>query len=218
VAASTLDPARTIVRVNPGEADLATLRATSYDTVMLPKAETAEDVARWSDYRVIALCESPLGVSNAELLAALPNVVALTWGAEDLVAALGGTSSRHADGTYRDYARYARSRVLIAAAAEGKSAIDTVHLDIDDDAGLAAEAEDAAASGFVGMMCIHPKQVEIVRAAFRPTPEALAWAHRVLDAATSAGNGVFALDGRMIDEPVLRQARRVLGAEAKRDA
>src|ERR1700712_4411071 len=106
VAASPLDPRRTIVRVNPGDADLEAVRSSHYDTVMIAKTETDDDVARWAGYRVVALCESPLGVRNAELLAALPNVVALTWGAEDLVAALGGTSSRHPDGRYRDYARY----------------------------------------------------------------------------------------------------------------
>jgi citrate lyase subunit beta/citryl-CoA lyase len=209
VAASTLDPRRTIVRVNPGGADREAVGATDYDTVMIAKTETAADVELWDGYRVVALCESPLGVRNAELLAALPGVVALTWGAEDLVAAMGGTSSRSADGSYRDYARFARSRVLIAAASEGKPAIDTVHLDIRDDAGLSAEAADAAASGFAGMMCIHPRQVDLVRAAFRPTPEALAWANRVLEAADATPAGVFALDGRMIDEPVLRQARRI---------
>ncbi|CAN5170674.1 CoA ester lyase [soil metagenome] len=211
VASSTLDPQRTIVRVNPGEADLEAVRASPYDTVMLAKAETVADVERWSDYRVIALCESPVGVQNVELLARIANVVALSWGAEDLVAALGGTSSRHAGGGYRDFARHARSRILIAAAAAGKAAIDTVHLDIVDDAGLTAEAEDAAASGFVGMLCIHPRQVELVRAAFRPAPDAVAWARRVLDAADTNASGVFALDGRMIDEPVLAQARRIIG-------
>lgn len=216
-----LDPRRTVVRVNPaaadpGDRDLDALRASGYDTVMLAKAETAADVERWAGFRVIALCESPLGVRNAELLAALPGVVALTWGAEDLVAALGGTSSRHADGRYRDYARYARSRVLIAAATEGKPVFDTVHLDLADDAGQSAEAGDAAASGFAGTMCIHPRQVELVRAAFRPSDEAVAWATRVLEAAADhAGSGVFALDGRMVDEPVLHQARRTRDLAAR---
>jgi citrate lyase subunit beta/citryl-CoA lyase len=83
-----------------------------------------------------------------------------------------------------------------------------VHLDLADDAGLAVEGADAAASGFAGTACIHPRQVPIVRAAFRPSPEAVEWADRVLAAAEGAA-GVFALDGRMVDEPLLRQARRV---------
>ncbi len=85
-----------------------------------------------------------------------------------------------------------------------------MHLDLRDDAGLAAEAEDAAASGFAGTVCIHPRQVPIVRAAFRPTDDEVAWARRIVEAA--AAGGVVAVDGRMVDEPLLRQARQVLAA------
>jgi citrate lyase subunit beta/citryl-CoA lyase len=213
LAAVPLDPATTIVRVNAAAspefaADLAALARTGYRRVMLAKAETRVSLEALADHRVIALCESPLGVENAALLAAAPNVEALMWGAEDLVAALGGSGSRGRDGRYRDVARYARARVLVAAGAAGKAAYDAVHLDLADDAGLAEEAADAAASGFAGTACIHPRQVPIVRAAFRPSPEAVEWADRVLAAAEGAA-GVFALDGRMVDEPLLRQARRV---------
>ncbi len=216
---SDLDPAVTIVRVNPApsaffEADLAALRGTGYTTVMLPKAETAADLAALDGFDVIALCESPLGVRNAGLIASIDNVVALTWGAEDLVAALGGSSSRGADGGYRDYARYARSRVLIAAGSEGKAAFDTVHLDIGDEAGLRDEAQDAAASGFLGSMCIHPSQVPVIRAAFAPSDESVRWATAVLDTATRSP-GVFTFENRMVDEPLLRQARRILAATAR---
>ncbi len=213
--ASALDPARTIVRVNPPatgllEYDIAALRQTAYTTVMLAKAETESDVAPLDGFRVIAICESPLGVQNADLLASLDSVIALTWGAEDLVAALGGSSSRSADGRFRQFALYARSRVLIAAASAAKPTFDTVHLDIADDAGLRDEAEDAAASGFAGAMCIHPRQVAIIRAAFRPTEEAVEWALSVLAAAAASTTAVFAHEGRMVDEPVLRQARRII--------
>ncbi|MET3806525.1 citrate lyase subunit beta/citryl-CoA lyase [Nakamurella sp. UYEF19] len=212
---SDLDPARTVVRLNPAasaefDRDLVALARTSYTKVMLAKAETATDLDRLVDLQVIALCESPLGVSNAGALAGHPSVVALMWGAEDLVAALGGSSSRKPDGSYRDFARYARSHVLIAAAGAGKVAYDAVHLNISDDAGLEEEAEDAAASGFAGTVCIHPRQVPIVRAAYHPSAESVAWATDVLAAADGAGNGVFAHRGQMVDEPVLRQARRVL--------
>lgn len=213
--ASRLDPSRTWVRVNPRstgllDADIEALRATSYRNVVLAKAETAADVAPLSGFAVMAICETPLGVRNADLLAGLDDVVALTWGADDLVSAMGGSSSRHPDGRLREFAIYTRSRVLIAATSEGKLAIDTVHLDIADEAGLRAEADDAAASGFAGAMCIHPRQVEIIRAAFRPSDDSAAWARGVLAAAATAGNAVFAFEGRMVDEPVLRQARRIL--------
>jgi citrate lyase subunit beta/citryl-CoA lyase len=148
-------------------------------------------------------------VASAEKIAAEQNVVALMWGAEDLVASLGGTSSRKRKGGYRDIARYARSRVLLAAGAGGKAAIDAVHLDIADERGLRREAEDAAASGFAATACIHPGQVATIRAAYRPDAGELAWARAVLAAAANEG-GVFRFDGRMVDEPVLRHARSLL--------
>ena len=216
---SDLDPATTIVRLNPAtttelDHDLAALARTSYTMVMLAKAETTADLDRLAGLQVIALCESPLGVRNAGALADRENVLALMWGAEDLVAALGGSSSRRSDGRYRDFARYARSQVLIAAVAAGKVAYDTVHLDIADEAGLREEAEDAAASGFVGTVCIHPRQVGVVRAAYRPSAESIRWAQDVLAAADAADNGVFAHRGQMIDEPLLRQARRILKTDS----
>lgn len=212
---SELDPARVIVRVNPPEtdafgADLATLSQTDYRRIMVAKAESPKRVGRIdARFEVIALCETAKGVAQADRLAALDNVTALMWGAEDLVASLGGTSSRKPNGRYRDIARYARSRVLLAAGARGKAAIDAVHLDIDDRKRLSIEATDAAASGFAATACIHPSQVSIIRAAYRPDPKSVAWARAVLEAAEGK-RGVFSHDGRMVDEPVLRHARAVL--------
>jgi citrate lyase subunit beta/citryl-CoA lyase len=214
VAASRLDPERTIVRVNPVgspdfELDAAALRRTDYRQVMLAKTETPEQLDALTGFEVIALCETPAGVENAGAIARVAHVRALMWGAEDLVGAIGGRSSRHADGSYRDLARFARSRVLVAAAAAGKTAVDTVHLDIADLDGLAAEVEDAAASGFAATACIHPSQVAVIRAGYAPTPDEVAWAERVLAAAES-NPGVFRFEGRMVDGPVLMQARTVL--------
>lgn len=212
---SELDPARVIVRVNPADsdafiADLATLSQTDYRRIMLAKAESPKRVARIDQrFEVIALCETAKGIAQADRLAALDNVIALMWGAEDLVASLGGTSSRKANGRYRDIARYARSRVLLAAGARGKAAIDAVHLDIGDVKGLATEAADAAASGFSANACIHPGQVAVIRDAYRPDDASVAWARQVLTAAEGE-RGVFSFDGRMVDEPVLRHARSVL--------
>jgi citrate lyase subunit beta/citryl-CoA lyase len=215
LVASRLSPDSTIVRLNPASTrefreDVAALHETLYRTVLLAKTETVDDVASLSDFEVIVLCESPRGVRNAEVLAGIENVVALTWGAEDLTAGLGGSSSRFPSGRYREFARYARSRILIAAASESKVAYDTVHLDIADVAGLGGEAEDAAASGFAGAMCIHPSQVEVIRAAFRSSDTSLAWAIEVLAAADASEKGVFSHNGSMVDEPVLRQARRII--------
>ena len=216
-----LDPATTIVRVNPArtglqELDLAAVVRAGLFRVMLPKAETQADLERLAAFRVIALCETPAGVEHASTLAAAPNVDALFWGAEDLVAALGGTSSRRADGHYRDVARSARSRVLVAAAAAGRAAYDAVHLDLADEAGLAEEAEDAAASGFAGTVCIHPRQVPVIRRAYAPTPQAVEEARALLLAAEQQ-RGVFAWQGRMVDEPLLTQARRTIERAARQD-
>lgn len=215
IAASELDPARVIVRVNPSgtddqAADLAALAVTPYRAVMLPKAESADGLAGLRGLDVIALCETAAGVRSAGELAAADGVVAVMWGAEDLVASLGGTSSRHADGHYRDVALHARSAVLLAAGAAGKPAIDTVHLDIADLDGLAAEAEDAVAVGFAATACIHPSQVETVRRAYRPSDEQLGEAVELLAAAEAAGGGVFRHGGRMVDGPVIAHARAVV--------
>ncbi|WP_138443750.1 HpcH/HpaI aldolase/citrate lyase family protein [Sinomonas susongensis] len=215
VAATPLDPARTLVRLNAAstadfDADLAALRSTPYRTVMLAKAESAEQMRRLADFEVVALCETALGVLNAQAIASEPNVVGLMWGAEDLVASLGGTSSRDEDGAYRAVALHARSTVLLAAGAFGKAAIDAVYTAIPDVAGLSAEADDAAASGFAAKACIHPSQVAAVRQAYAPTDAAVAAARDLLAAADAAGTGVFQYQGRMIDGPILRHAESVL--------
>ncbi|GAA5030184.1 HpcH/HpaI aldolase/citrate lyase family protein [Microbacterium fluvii] len=213
---SHLDPDRVIVRVNPlGSAefvsDLATLSQTDYRTIMLAKAESPKRISRLDPrFAVVALLETARGVVHAERIAEQHNVVALMWGAEDLVASLGGTSSRRPSGRYRDVARHARARVLLAAGAEGKAAIDAVHLDIDDLRGLRQEARDAAASGFAATACIHPGQVEVIRGAYRPGAAQVRAAEALLAAAAAHADGVFVHDGRMIDEPVLRHARETV--------
>ncbi|KAA9111651.1 HpcH/HpaI aldolase/citrate lyase family protein [Microbacterium rhizomatis] len=215
VIESELDPDRVIVRVNPPGtdafvSDIATLSQTDYRTVMIAKAESAKSLkALDRRFSLITLCETAKGIAAAEKLAAHDQVVALMWGAEDLVASLGGTSSRKPKGAYRDIARYARSRVLLAAGANGKAAIDAVHLDISDTKRLAAEAADAAASGFAATACIHPSQADVIRDAYRPDAATTSWARGVLEASRTQ-RGVFTYAGRMVDEPVLRHARLVL--------
>lgn len=218
LAGTPLDPARTVVRVNPAGTpahalDLQAVRAAGYRTIMLAKSRSAADLTGLGDFDVIALCETAAGVLHAPAIAAEPNVVALMWGAEDLVASLGGTSSRLATGEYRDVASHARSSVLLAAGAHGKAAIDAVHFDIGDLAGQEAEARDAAASGFAATACIHPSQVGAVRAGYAPTPDELEFARAVL-AAAEGERGVFAFRGSMVDEPVLVHARRLVARGA----
>ncbi|GAA5190206.1 citrate (pro-3S)-lyase subunit beta [Rugosimonospora acidiphila] len=217
-AAVRLDPARTVVRISPlgtpdHDADRAALRDLPLRTVMLAKTESAAQVATLSGLRVVALCETPAGVREAAAIAEVSD--ALMWGAEDLIAGLGGSSSRRPDGRYRDVARHARAVALIAAGAAGIPALDSVYLDLDDLDGLAAEATDAVESGFAAKVCVHPRQVPVVRRAFAPTAQQLEAARRIVEAAGSRpGVGVFALDGRMVDEPLIRQARRLLSRAA----
>lgn len=219
VLAAGLDPAHVIVRVNAPDTadfglDVAMLERSPFRTVMVAKAEDPAALDRFEEsFSLVALCETARGVSAAARLAAHDRVTALMWGAEDLIASLGGTSSRHADGRYRDAARYARARVLIEAGAHGRAAIDAVHIDIDGLEGLADEAADAAASGFAATACIHPNQVGTIRAAYAPDEESLAWARDVL-AAAEGERGVFRFRGQMIDEPLLRHARAVAARSA----
>ena len=216
LAATDLDPARVIVRVNATgtpehAADIAALRGTGYRVIMLPKAETRRQLDELDrDWRIVALCETALGVVNAPEITAAPNVIAVMWGAEDLIASMRGRSSRFPGGRYRDVALHARSAVLLAAAAHGKPAIDAVYVNIPDLAGLAAESEDAAASGFTLKGCIHPSQVAVVRTAFQADEAQVAWARRVLAAAR--GKGAIKVDGQMVDAPLIRQAEAILAS------
>ncbi|WP_010119563.1 HpcH/HpaI aldolase/citrate lyase family protein [Corynebacterium nuruki] len=234
-AGEHLDPARTIVRINPPGTpdfadDVAAVAASRFTTVMLPKAEGAATVdalaaahpaaAAW---RVIALVETPRGVLDLGSLVDHPQVDALFWGAEDLTAALGGTASRYSGdevptpgggasghpGGYREVPRLTRSLVLLHAAAAGKAALDSIHADTADRAGASAEAVDAAASGFAATVAIHPGLVPVIRDAYRPDPDRLAWARRVV-AGAAENSGAFAVDGEMIDAPLRRQAELIL--------
>ncbi|MFI9401530.1 HpcH/HpaI aldolase/citrate lyase family protein [Nocardia sp. NPDC052316] len=209
-----LAPETTVVRVNAAGTDehaldLAALADTGYRRIMLPKCESAEQISALAEYDVIALIESPLGALTVDRAMAMPTAIGVMWGAEDLVAGLGGNSSRHADGSYRDVARHVRSTSLLAAKAYGKFALDSVYLDIRDLDGLRAEALDAVAVGFDAKVAIHPSQVAVVRAAYAPTAAELNWARRVLDEVPKH-RGVFAFEGRMVDAPVLRHAEQIV--------
>lgn len=209
-----LDPDTTIVRVNAAGTDehrydLAALIDTGYRRIMLPKCESTAQLAALSAYEVIVLIESPLGALEVARTAAADNTIGVMWGAEDLVAGLGGASSRHADGSYRDVARHVRSTSLLAAKAHGRLALDSVYLDIADLDGLRAEAEDAVAVGFDVKVGIHPSQIPVIRDAYAPTDDELAWARAVLEQAPQH-RGVFAFQGRMVDAPVLRHAEQVV--------
>lgn len=220
----------TLVRVNPLDghmtaADVAAVIAARPDAIMLPKAEGAPSIAQFD---TILHSES---VADASLPPVLPiatetpaaiftlgsyreakdRLVGLTWGAEDLPAAIGATSSRHDDGSYTPPYEVARALTLFAAHGAGVAAIDTVFPAIRDEAGLAAYAARARRDGFTGMMAIHPSQVAPINAAFTPSADEVARAQTIVDAfAANPGAGVLQVDGKMIDAPHLKQAKHIL--------
>ena len=214
-----IDPNITIVRINAAGTgdhyrDLKALAQTAYRVVMLSKSETAEDLSQVG-YQVIALIETPAGALAVEQIASAPNCIGLMWGAEDLVAAMGGRSSRFSTGEantgrYRDVVRQVRGMVRLACAAHGRFAVDSVHIDIADTDGLHAEALDAVNLGYEATACIHPSQVDIVRAAYRPTDDEIRWAEQILGADKDNTGGVFQVGGQMIDSPLLGQAEALM--------
>lgn len=212
-ADGALDTDRTVVRVNGADTpdhaeDLRVAGELGIRRVMLAKSEDPATVTAL-DHEVVLLTETPRGIEHAAALAACENVVALMWGADDLVAGLGGTASRYPDGRMRDIARYARSRALMAAKASERLALDAVHMDIADTDGLAAECSDAVAVGFDATVAIHPSQLEVVRAAYTPAAERVDWARRLLDH-VGDDRRVTTFEGRMVDGPIYAQAERIL--------
>ncbi len=146
--------------------------------------------------------------------ASLPRLAGLTWGAEDLSAAIGASRKRDASGTWTDTFRFVRAQTLLAAHARGAPAIDTLYADFADDAGLKAAAEAARADGFAGMLAIHPAQIETINRAFTASDEELAEARAIVAAfRANPDAGALQMSGRMIDRPHLKLAQRVLGIE-----
>jgi citrate lyase subunit beta/citryl-CoA lyase len=157
--------------------------------------------------------ETPAAVASLmEYRNAPPRLAALTWGAEDLSAALGAVSNRDETGEFVFTYRVVRSLVLIAAKAAGVEAIETLHADFRDMAGLERAAQSARRDGFGGMLAIHPDQVAIINAAFTPSAGDVDHARRVVTA-FATGAGVASLDGKMLDQPHLKQARQILARD-----
>ncbi len=164
---------------------------------------------------LLALSQYPQALDAAPAAAA--RLTGLTWGAEDLGAALGARGKRDAAGALTFTFALARTTCLLTAAALGVAAIDGVQVDFRDGAALARELAEARRDGFSGKLAIHPDQVGPINAAFTPSEEERAQARRVLAAFAAAGGaGVASLDGQMIDRPHLLQAQRVLAARRAR--
>ncbi|MDQ6437970.1 CoA ester lyase [Mesorhizobium sp. LHD-90] len=212
--------------------DLAVLMAAAPDGIMLPKAEGLADVERLSVKLRVLEAENGLEDGATRILPIVSETAAgvfaaatfgrgssrlsaVTWGAEDLSAAIGARATRDQNGRYTELFRLARSFTLLAASAADTAAIDTVFVDFRDTAGLRAECAEAERDGFTGKMAIHPDQVAVINEVFTPSPEAVAEAHALVDAFAAAGNpGVVGIGGKMFDRPHLRRAERLL-ARAK---
>jgi len=164
---------------------------------------------------VLSLPQLPAALGGSPLVSA--RLAGLTWGSEDLGAALGALGRRDADGALTFTFQLARTSCLLAAAALGVQAIDGVHTVLRDAPGLKRELADARRDGFSGKLAIHPEQVGPINAAFAPTSAEREHARRVVAAfAAVPGAGVASLDGQMVDRPHLLQAQRIL-AVARRD-
>jgi citrate lyase subunit beta/citryl-CoA lyase len=221
------------VRINPlasglALADLAAVMPGAPDGIVLPKPDSAADVAHLSHYldafeaaanlpagqtRILPIAtETPASLFNLATYAeAGPRLAGLTWGAEDLPAAIGANTNRTASGALTDICRLARSLCLAGAARANVPAIDTVYPDFRDAEGLRALAAAARAEGFSGMMAIHPAQIPLINEIMTPSAAEIAHASRVVALfAAHPGAGVLALDGKMLDLPHLKQATRLL--------
>lgn len=214
------------VRVNPLDTDLChddltALQGLSPDGIVLPKAEGAGSVRLLADRMaevgidaaILPIAtETPAAIFQLGSYAQVGSQLAgVTWGAEDLPAAIGAATSREADGRYTPPYEMARSLTLFAAHAASVAAIETVYPAFRDIEGLDAYARRASRDGFTGMMAIHPSQIAIINAAFTPDDEQIEHAHRIVAAfADAPGAGALQVDGRMVDAPHLKQARKVL--------
>jgi len=218
--------ARIFVRVNPldspeNEKDLNAVLPSHPDGIVLPKAEggssAAELAKRLSERgnataQILAIgTETPAAIFQLGTYGGTRRLIGLTWGAEDLPAAVGATTSREEDGSFTPPYELARSLCLFGAAAAGVLPIETVYPAFKDLEGLAAFAARARRDGFLGMMAIHPAQVPVINDAFTPSAAELEHARAVIAAfEANPGAGALSLDGRMIDRPHLIQAQRII--------
>jgi citrate lyase subunit beta/citryl-CoA lyase len=226
------------VRINPVATDdaledLAAVIDARPDGIVLPKARDGADVhradhwleglearcgyARGSIGLLPLITESAGALLKAASFTGLPGRVAgLTWGAEDLAADVGASANRSDDGEFELTFAMARSFCLLAAAAAGVPAFDTIDTEFRDVAAVERRARASRRQGFVGKLAIHPAQVAPIHAAFQPTVEEVARAERVVAAfRASPGVGAVAFEGGMLDRPHLRQAERILAAAAR---
>lgn len=240
LAARQSGRARLWVRINPLQGphalgDLAAVMPGRPGGIMLPKArgradlecldhylsalETAAGIERGAT-RVIALVtETAEAMFATGTYAGTPRLAAVSWGAEDLADAVGAADNRNADGGYAFTYEMARSFCLLGAAVAGVAAVETIHGDFRDEAGLRRRAQQARRAGFRGMLAIHPAQVEVINEAFAPSAEELRAAQEIVDLfAANPAAGTLGHQGAMLDRPHLARARSLLRLAARADS
>jgi citrate lyase subunit beta/citryl-CoA lyase len=226
------------VRINPlgtelALSDLSAVVASAPDGLMLPKAAGPADVLRLSHYLDVlevqfglergAIGILPIATETAAApfrlgdyaTAGLARLRGLTWGAEDLAAALGASRNQDTGGQWAFTFQLARSLTLLAAHAAGVQAVDTLFVDFRDEAALRAASQTSRAEGFTGRLAIHPAQVAAINESYLPSAAEIARAEEIVAAfAAAPGHGVVGLEGKMLDIPHLKQAERLLSLVA----
>lgn len=226
------------VRINPLDTpwamhDLAAVTVPGLAGILQPKTRSAADILQLG-YGLDALearagmqrrsvgivpvaTETPHAVLQMQGFASesIARLAGVTWGAEDLSAAIGAVSNREEDGGWSPLYTWANSLCLASAAAAGVPAIDTLHADFRDETGLRAACRASRRRGFRGRIAIHPDQVDVINEAYSPSEAEIAHARRIVDAfAAQPDAGTLSIDGVMVDKPHLTQARRTLGLPA----
>jgi citrate lyase subunit beta/citryl-CoA lyase len=222
------------VRMNPldtpwGLDDLEATMAAPPEAYVVPKVSTLQELQVINDrlseleqqygHRpggvglILVSTETPAGVLNLPTFSDCPRVIVLSWGAEDLSAAIGAPRNRYPDGKYLDLYRHCRNQTLLCAAAGGVQPLDTVFVDIKDSDGLKSECLEAAWMGYTGKITIHPSQIDIVNEAFTPSAQDVDESRRLMAAFAEAeadGRMAINFEGKMVDVPHLTRARKTL--------
>lgn len=223
------------VRPNPldsgmMDSDLAAVVRPGLKGLLIPKANGGQDIAAIGAKLdrleaeagmapgtvkiAVVATETPQAMFNlGSYTPAHPRLVGLTWGAEDLGAAIGATDNKEADGSWTQPYLVARAMCLFAAASAGVLPIDTLYANFKDPEGLEADCRRARRDGFLGRIAIHPDQVETINRCFTPSDEEVAFARRIVDAfAANPGAGTLGIDGKMVDIPHFKAAQKTLAA------
>jgi citrate lyase subunit beta/citryl-CoA lyase len=228
LAANARHRARLWVRINPIQgphalADLVAVMPAAPAGIMFPKPRGRADAERLDHYLTAFEASAGIALEMPESMLAIgsyagvPRVVAMSWGAEDLATALGASGNRGDYGGYDFTYELARSLCLVGAAAAGVAAIETIHGDFRDEAGLRERAARMRRAGYRGMLAIHPAQVDVINEAFTPSDEELAAAQEIVDLfAAHPGVGTIGHKGAMLDRPHLARAQAVLALASLR--